>query len=35
MSPGDFNKEEQYTLPAMNIREGDLFSVYLAKKLLG
>jgi len=31
---GYFYTEEQYKLPAMNIRESDLFGVYLAEKLL-
>jgi predicted DNA-binding transcriptional regulator YafY len=31
---GYFYTEDQYTLPAMNIRESDLFGVYLADKLL-
>ena len=30
-----FYTEEQYQLPAMNIRESDLFAIYLADKLLG
>ena len=32
---GYFYIEEQYQLPAMNIRESDLFAIYLADKLLG
>lgn len=32
---GFYYTEEQYQLPAMNIRESDLFAIYLADKLLG
>ena len=32
---GYFYTEEQYQLPAINIRESDLFAIYLADKLLG
>ena len=32
---GYFYTEEQYQLPAINIRERDLFAIYLADKLLG
>lgn len=32
---GFFYTEEQYQLPAINIRESDLFAIYLADKLLG
>jgi len=28
-------REENYQLPAMDVREGDLFAIYLAEKLLG
>lgn len=32
---GFYYTEEQYQLPAMSIRERDLFAIYLAEKLLG
>jgi predicted DNA-binding transcriptional regulator YafY len=32
---GYYYTEEQYQLPAINIRESDLFAIYLADKLLG
>ena len=32
---GYFYTEEQYQLPAINIKESDLFAIYLADKLLG
>lgn len=32
---GYYYTEEQYRLPAMDIRESDLFAIYLADKLLG
>ena len=32
---GFYYTEEQYQLPAINIRESDLFAIYLADKLLG
>lgn len=32
---GFFYTEEEYQLPAMNLRESDLFAIYLADKLLG
>jgi len=32
---GYYYTEEQYQLPAMDIRESDLFAIYLADKLLG
>lgn len=32
---GYYYTEQQYQLPAMNIRESDLFAIYLADKLLG
>lgn len=32
---GFYYTEEEYRLPAMNIRESDLFAIYLADKLLG
>lgn len=32
---GFYYSEEEYQLPALNIRESDLFAIYLADKLLG